>query len=101
MKRIAVIAALALAACGPKGPMVRNEDLSKHLESQGYNKILIRDQFSCGRMGKGRHFIATKDKKVVTGQICFLKQDGKVSYKVDELGSADPKAVITNPWKKN
>jgi hypothetical protein len=107
MFRIGIVAlAVTLAACG-QSPMVRNEDLTKHLESQGYSKVLIRDSFSCGKMGKGRHFIGTKAGSVRTGQICYKKEGGKVSYAVDELGTAKPTAGndngrtggIPSPWK--
>lgn len=107
--RVAIVAtALALAACGSASqPVVTNGDITKHLETQGYSKILVRDSFSCGKAGKGRHFIATKGGTVRTGQVCFLKANGKVTYAVDELGTAKPKSsndnsratAIPNPWK--
>jgi hypothetical protein len=84
MKKLSIFIAFALAACGSQ-PMVRSDDLYKHLESKGYSKVAIREAFSCGSMGKGRGFIATKkDNSVVVGQICFKKTGGNVLYTVDE-----------------
>ena len=109
MKRIAIITALALsvAACGHQQPVVTNGDITKHLEGQGYTKVLLRDKFSCGSMGQGKHFIGTnKSGKVVTGQVCYKKANGNVSYKVDELtskGASNDNSKrfggINNPWK--
>lgn len=106
MKRFAIFAALALAACGSATqPLVKNDDLVKHLESQGYTKVLIRDAFSCGSMGRGRHFIGTKAGTVRTGQICYRKNGGNVSFAVDELSTARPATGatggISNPWRNS
>lgn len=93
--RIAIAAAaLSLASCdGVMQPIVTNGDISKHLETQGYSKVLIRDRFSCGKAGDGVHFIATKVGKIVTGQVCYLKAGNKVTYSVDEI---KPKASNDN-----
>lgn len=99
--RVAIVAtALALAACGTTQPVVTNGDITKHLEGKGYTKVLVRDNFSCGTMGKGRHFIATKATRVVMGQVCYRKSGGTVDYTVSELTTATPATGgIPNPWK--
>ena len=80
------ISALLLSACGgPNLPLVTNGDLTKHLESTGYTKVLIRQKISCGKAGSGRYFIATRAGKPVTGQICYTKNNGEAKYTVDEL----------------
>lgn len=113
MKHLVLIAAVALSACS--GTMVRNEDLSKHLESQGYSKVLIRgEKLNCGQFGKGRLFMATrKGGDKVLGQICYKKQADAISYKVSirqKLGGKTDAANdntstkrafgVQNPWKK-
>ncbi len=85
MRKLSILALLATAACGAQSPMVRSEDLSKHLESIGYTKVTIREGFSCGKMGKGRGFLAVNKKgDTVAGQVCFKKDKGAVIYVVDE-----------------
>lgn len=102
--RIAIVAAaLSLAACGTQQAVVTNGDITKHLEGKGYSKVLVRGKFSCGKAGSGRQFIATKAGKIVTGQVCYLKSGGNVTYAVDELktpGAANDNR-IANPWKSN
>jgi hypothetical protein len=103
--RLAIIAtALVLSACNAVSePLVTNGDITKHMEDQGYSKVLLRDNFSCGKAGQGKHFVATKSATVRTGQICYLKQGGKVTYALDELATVKPKtatdALIPNHWK--
>jgi predicted small lipoprotein YifL len=94
MKRILLIATVAsLAGCGAQ-PLVTNGDIIKHMEKNQYSKVLLRDDFSCGRMGNGKHFIATRDGKVRTGQVCYLKAKGEVRYTLDETSTLDPKAAL-------
>ena len=89
--RIAIVAAaLTIASCGNMQTIVTNGDITAHLESQGYSKVLLRDDFSCGKAGKGKHFIGTKANKVVTGQVCYLKNGTNVTYSVDELTAKRP-----------
>lgn len=115
-KYLALIPALALAACG--GPVVKDGDLKTKLESMGYSKVLIRQgKLNCGRFGTGKHFLGTKkDGTKVVGQICYKKVDGKVDYNVainQVLGKGGPLVTptptptatgtfkdIPNPWKK-
>jgi hypothetical protein len=79
------LTSLMLSACGSMTqPVMKTGDLIDHLESQGYSKIIICQPLDCGRAGKGRIFIATKANKPVTGQICYLKGNDSVTYKVDE-----------------
>jgi hypothetical protein len=104
MKRFLIIAAvLPFTACCGGPALVTDQDLRQHLESQGYSKVLLRDKFSCGKAGKGKHFIATKANKPLVGQICYLKTGSNVTYKVDELKGATVKPGsfnIRDPWNK-
>lgn len=101
-KFLALIPALALVACG--GPVVKDGDLVKKLESLGYSKVLITKQkLNCGRFGKGKHFIGTKkDGSKVIGQICYKKADRDVQYNVaiNKTITGVNDNGIANPWKK-
>jgi hypothetical protein len=111
MKYVVVLAALALGACG--GKVVKLEDLDKHLQTQGYQKVIFQSgRLNCGRFGEGRHFVATKTKgtgkQMVFGQICYKKSKDTVDYKVSVIRNSPLDAnnrpttstAIQNPWTK-
>lgn len=95
MRKILIMCAFALSACGAQTPLVRDGDLKAEAEKAGYSSVLIlRERSDCGRGlrgSKAKAFIGKKNDKTYTGKVCYWKANGKAHFRVDVIGEVPSK----------
>lgn len=91
MRKILIIAALGLSACGAQAPMVRDGDLKRAAQDGGYTNVTIMPtRTHCGKGGatsKAKSFIGTKDGVKYLGKVCYWKANRQAKFRIDIINT--------------